>query len=70
MRMERVSPSRFFGKKTPIDDRGQAVVVKPWDTLSDEERLDQLRSLNTARWFPYQRLEMRSGGPVCVENRQ
>jgi hypothetical protein len=55
---------------TPTDDRGRAVVVKPWDSLTDEERIDQLRSLGTARCFPYQHLEQRSGGPVCVENRR
>ena len=52
---------------TPFDDRGRVVITRPWEWLSEDERLDQLRSLSTARCFPYQRLEMRSGGPVCVE---
>jgi hypothetical protein len=52
-----------------MDDCGQTVVVRPWERLSDQEKLDQLRSLSTARCFPYQRLEQRSGGPVCVERR-
>ena len=52
---------------TPFDDRGRVVIVKPWEMLSEEEKLDQLRSLSTARCFSYQGLEMRGGSPVCVE---
>jgi hypothetical protein len=53
---------------TPMDDRGQPVVVKPWGSLTDRERLEQLRQLSTAHCFSYQRQEIRNGLPVCVEN--
>jgi hypothetical protein len=42
-------------------------VVRPWEWLNDAEKIDQLRALSTAHCFGYQRLEMRSGKPVCVE---
>jgi hypothetical protein len=35
--------------------------------LTPDEQIDQLRSISMARCFPYQRLEMRGGSPVCVE---
>lgn len=54
---------------TPMDDRGQAVVERPWEWLTPDERLEQLRQLSTARCLPYQRLERRSTGLVCVERR-
>jgi hypothetical protein len=50
----------------PMDDRGQAVVVKPWDMLTPEKKVERQRSLSTAHCFPYPRLE-RNGVPVCVE---
>ena len=43
-----------------MDDRGRVVITKPWDWLSEAEKIDQLRSLSTAHCYSYQRLEMRA----------
>jgi hypothetical protein len=64
------TPAQAEVTMTPMDDRGRVVIVKPWEGMSEDEKIDQLRSLSTARCFPYQHLEQRSGGPVCVENRR
>lgn len=48
---------------TLFDDRGRVVIVKPWEWVSEDEKIDRLRSLSTARCFSYRRLEMRSGAP-------
>jgi hypothetical protein len=51
----------------PMNSSGQAVVQRPWSILTPEEQMQQLRDLSTARCLPYQTLEQRSTGPVCVE---
>ena len=67
-------PLRAEVLMAPLDDRGQVVISTPGyhdgPTSTVEERLDQLRSLSTARCMSGWMLERRSTGLVCVERRR
>ena len=47
------TPAQAEVTMTPMDDRGRVVIVKPWEGMSEDEKIDQLRSLSTqARRIP------------------
>jgi hypothetical protein len=67
------APARGESAMDPLDDRGRVVSSTPGyhdgPSSTVKERLDQLRSLSTARCMSGWVLERRSTGLVCVEVR-